>query len=195
MIKDVAILTAVLAALTSLAVAFVNYFGSRRTQKEVESLRAELAERKSEKDARRDYEYEARKRLYQECEPLLFQLCELSENALNRIYGLARSARTGNLDPPDNWLDGPGYYMASTIYNLLAPVAVFKLMQRRLTFVDLTVEPRIKAQYNLAKHIAVSFTDDFDIAALHPPIEYDPTTPASRELREKNPAQFWRQGL
>jgi hypothetical protein len=199
MIKDVPIyvpiFVAVLAALASLAVALINYFGSRRTQREVESLRAELAERKSERDARRDYEYEARKRLYHECEPLLFQLYEASENALYRIHSLARTARKGNLDPADSWLGGPDYYMTSTIYNLLAPVAVFKLIHRRLTFVDLTLEPHIKAEYILAKSIYVSFTDDFGFAAQDPPITYDPNNPAGHELRENDPVRYSRQGL
>jgi hypothetical protein len=165
------------------------------TQKDLEQLKAGLEEKKSEKDARRDYEYEARKRLYQECEPLLFELYELSENALHRIYSLARSARKGNLGLTGSWLDSPGYYMASTIYNLLAPIAVYKLIQRRLTFVDLTVEPHIRSQYILAKLIAVSFTDDFDFARCTPQRPYSPNDHAWQALRKTDPAQYWKQGI
>lgn len=192
---DVKFYAALIGAGASLVVAIITYIGSRKTQKEVEVLKAELAERKSENDARRDYEYEARKRLYQECEPLLFQLSEVSENALYRIHSLARTARRGNLRSSDSWLDGPGYYMMLTIYNLLAPVAVFKLIQRRITFVDLSVEPQIKAQYNLAKVIYVSFTDDFDFARLEPAIIYDPNNPDWRELRNVDSIMHWRQGI
>ena len=163
--------------------------------KDVERIRVQLAEGKAERDARRDYEYEARKRLYQECEPLLFQIYELGENALHRVYSLARTARNGNLAPEETWLDRPGYYMASTIYNLLAPAAVFKLIQRRLTFIDLTVEPHIKAQYYLAKAIYLSFTDSFDLAEAHPTIPYNPDAPAWKELRKREPSQYWRQHL
>lgn len=192
---DPKILIALIAAFASLAVAIFNYFGSRKAQREIEILKAENAERKSETDARRDYEYEARKRLYEECEPLLFQLYEVSENALHRVYSLARTARQGNLDPGSSWLDGPGYYMTSTIYNLLAPVAVFKLIHRRLTFVDLAVEPHIKAQYNLAKAVYVSFTDAFDFARMKPEIPYDPNNARWKQMRAQRPTQYWQQGL
>lgn len=203
---DATILAAAVTAVGALIVAIVNYRTTRRTQKQVETLKAglakevevlkgEIAEQQSEKDARRDYEYEARKRLYQECEPLLFQLYELSDNALHRVYSLARTARKGNLDAPGSWLDSFDYYMASTIYNLLAPVAVYKLIQRRLTFVDLTVEPHIKAQYSLVKLIARSFTDDFDFAVCQPQRPYNPNVSAWHELRNDDSAQYWRQGI
>ena len=52
-----------------------------------------LNKRKSEQDARRDYEYEARKRLYQECEPLFFKLVETSETALTHIKNMAKRAK------------------------------------------------------------------------------------------------------
>ena len=161
---EVKLYAALIGAAASLIVALMTYYGSRKTQEDIEKLKSALAERKSENDARRDYQYEARKRLYQECEPLLFQLSEVSEYAIFRVQSLARTARKGNLSSSDHWLDGPGYYMASTIYNLLAPVAVFKLLQRRITFVDLTVEPQIRGQYQLAMAIYVSFTDDFVFA-------------------------------
>jgi hypothetical protein len=195
MADDPKILIALIAAVASLVVAIFNYFGSRQAQREIEILKAENAERKAETDARRDYEYEARKRLYQECEPLLFQLYEVSENALHRVYSLARTARQGNLDAGNSWLDGPGYYMTSTIYNLLAPVGVFKLIHRRLTFVDLAVEPHIKAQYNLAKAIYVSFTDAFDFARMRPEILYDPHNSKWKQVRAQKPEQYWQQGL
>jgi len=154
----------------------------------------------SEKNARRDYVYEARKRLYQQYEPLLFQLVELSESAFRRISGLARSARqghlrsahTGWLAPNDYYYD---YYMASTIYRLLAPFAIIKLIQRLLTLVDLTVDRHINHQYALAKWLYLSFTEDFALAMVVPRLEYDPNHEQWREKREKYPETYWRQGI
>jgi hypothetical protein len=85
--------------------------------------------------------------------------------------------------------------MASTIYTLLAPAAVYKLIQRRLTFVDLSVEPRVRSQYNLAKLISWSFTDDFEFARYEPDLPYNPNVPNWNQLRVKNPEQYWRQGI
>jgi len=203
---DIKILVAVLGAFISLIIAVINYLATQKTQaeveaqkagfaKELETMKGEIAQKKSEGDARRDYEYEARKRLYQECEPLLFQLYELSENALHRIYGLARTARIGKLESKSSWLAGQGYYMASTIYNLLAPAAVYKLIQRRLTFVDLTVEPRVRSHYILAKLISWSFTDAFEFARCEPKQDYDPDVSGWIKLRKNNPEQYWRQGV
>lgn len=201
------VLVAALSTFISVIVTLINYLGSRKAQlenerfklgaaTEIEKIKEDIAERKSEKDARRDYEYEARKRLYQECEPLLFQLYEASENALHRIFSLARTAKKGDLDEPQNsWLGGPGYYLRSTVYNLLAPVALFKLIQRRLTLVDMAVEQSIRHQYSLAKAVYISFTDHFDLAEISPEIPYEGNHPQQYELRQSNPARYWRQGI
>lgn len=161
-------------------------------------LEAQLTDVHSERDARRDYEYEARKRLYAEVEPVLFQLVELSEAALHRIYSLARMARLGNLDAnPSSWLsDGSHYYYRSTLYHLMAPLAAVKLLQQRITFVDLTVEKSIVAQYALAKRLYFSFTDDFEFARCEPAISYDPNSnELTPEIRRAEPWKFWRQGV
>jgi hypothetical protein len=141
-----------------------------------------------------DYEYEARKRLYHECEPLVFELLEFAENAGDRIRGLARTARQGDL--PD-WLSSNDYYIASTMYYLLAPVAVCKLMRRRLTVVNMTLDQNIATQYQLAKQIAWSFADDFNFAwgLKVCELEYTPNDPAWETLRSKHEEQYWRQGL
>src|SRR5215218_7940770 len=109
-------------ALISIVVAFYTQWSAKKTQRELKQLElgnneelaklnATLGKRKSEDDARRDYDYEARKRLYKECEPLLFRLAEASENGLHRIFSLARTARMGDLGPQrPNWLQSPGYY-------------------------------------------------------------------------------------
>jgi hypothetical protein len=196
----------VITALLSLIIAYFNNRASRRNQRELQQLKqnsdeelarlnAAIRTEQAEQDARRDYLYEARKRLYKECEPLFFRFAEASENALHRVYSLARTARDGDLDMPGSWLSGSGYYLTSTLYNLLAPCAVFRLLQEQLTLVDLEVDTRIKDQYLLAKWIYVSFTDDFSLAHTEPALPYSPFVPNWQMQRNLDPAQYWRQGV
>ena len=167
---------------------------TKATQDELQRAQAVLTEQHAVNQSRLDYEYEARKRLYHECEPLIFELLEFAENAADRIRGLARTARQHDLP---RWLDGDSYYMDSTLYYLLAPVAVYKLMRRRLTAVDMTLDQNIARHYRLAKHLAGSFVDDFAFAwGLHVcDRDYDPNHSDWSNLRRDNEAKFWRQGL
>lgn len=191
-----AIIVALVGAVVSIVTAVWTYYTNRKSQIELEHIKAELAEQQSVRDARRDYEYEARKRLYEQYEPLLFQLVELSEDALHRIYSLARTARKGQITAKEaGWLKAPNYYMISTIYKLLAPIAIFKLMRGHLTLVDLRVDPRIGAQYSLAKILYFTFTCDYELAEIDPKIEYHPNIDNWHKLRENNPQKYWRQGL
>jgi hypothetical protein len=164
------------------------------TQGELQKSQAALSEEQSKKQSRLDYEYEARKRLYHECEPLIFELLEFAENARDRIQGLATTARHGDL--PD-WLATDSYYMASTMYYLLAPVAVYKLMRRRLTVVDMRLDQNIGRHYTLCKQIAWSFVDDFNFAwgLKVCPIAYKPNDADWKNLRAINESVYWRQGL
>jgi hypothetical protein len=165
---------------------------SAKNQEEIELLRARLGEQEKERNARRDYEYDARKRLYAECEPLLFQLAELAEHAYYRIYSLARTARLGDLP---RWLNGDGYYLRSTMHKLISPLVVFRLIQQRLTFVDLTLDLHIASQYRLLKLLYLTFTDAFDLANIAPRIEYRPDVDDWQAKRQQNEAKYWRQGL
>ncbi|HKG87869.1 MAG TPA: hypothetical protein VKA95_06045 [Nitrososphaeraceae archaeon] len=73
----------------------------------------------------------------------------------------------------EGWLSGPGYYMISTIYNLLAPLAAFKLLQNsqnRLTRVDLSVDPSIETIYLLANRLYRTFSADVALADSDPKI-------------------------
>lgn len=192
---------AIIAGIVSLVVAIFGYFTGRN----LEWLRDKIQERQAERAVRRDYEYEARKRLYQEFQPLVFQLVELSENALYRIFSLARSAREGDIkEDGTGWLSTDSYYISSTLYYLLAPVVILKLMQRRLTLVDISVEPTIKAYYLLVKGLYLAHTDDFDLANLKRKddedskdynLEYDPFVRDWETKRKTNPAKYWRQAL
>jgi hypothetical protein len=71
------------------------------------------------------------------------------------------------------------------------------LIQRRLTIVDLALDRNIDRHYQLAKHLAWSFTADFEFAwgleVLRLP--YDPNHKDWEVLRKKEEATYWRQGL
>lgn len=188
------ILTAMVTGGVSLIAALWNFFSGREAQIEIEKLKNELAQKKSENDARQSYEFEARKRLYQEYEPLLFQLMEASDNALHRIQSLARTARNGNLND-DGWLSQFNYYTKSTLYHLLVPVAIYQIMQRKLTLVDITVDKSIGIRYKIIKQIYISYTDDFEFAGLVENIYYRPNDIDWKVKRNENPKSFWRQGL
>jgi hypothetical protein len=161
--------------------------------------------KKADKDARRDYEYEAKKRLYQECEPILFEFSELSESALKRIYALAKNAKEGNLGPNRYWLSTDHYFIRSTIYRLIAPLAAFKLLQHKLTNIDLKMDYSINIQYILAKILYYTFSSSPDLAKSNPAIFYDPdqigtdyqslTESDKTQMREKYPERFYIQGL
>jgi hypothetical protein len=182
----ITIIVAIISLLSSITVAIVSYILNKKKDKELKDidlrysenlkrLEKQLASEKSEEDALRDYKYEAKKRLYEEYEPLLFQLIELAQDAYGRIIGLARSNREGNLEPPNSWLGSPtGYYPINTIYRLIAPLSLFRLMQRRITLFDLALEPLFNIQYVLVKALYNSFSEDFTLAKEDPSIDYDP---------------------
>lgn len=192
-----AVTAAALSFLVSILTAILSYAFTRKNQHDLERLRADLEEKRRERDALRDYEYEARKRLYHECGPLLLQLMELSENGLRRVAGLARTASQGNLGPDKpTWLAEPtSYYHLSTAYWLVAPLAVVKLLQRRLTLIDFSLDRRIFTQYTLAKELYDSFSADFRLARLAPELVYDPEVPGAKDCRDAQPQTFWKQGV
>ena len=146
-----------LIALISLAgVVFVALYNARATRqlskqqtdnaKALEEVRGKLTEEHAEASALREYKFEARKRLYSELYPLLFQLGEQSEAALFRIFGIARSARTGKLPPESagnsksRLRKGSTSYLPSTLYRFMAPLTTYRLCERRLTSVDLSLD-------------------------------------------------------
>jgi hypothetical protein len=187
---DATVLVALITAAVSLALAIFSSWASLRSQRSLETLKSDLAKKQAEQDARRDYEYEARKRLYHECEPLLFQLIESSEAALNHIRGIA--ARVKSADEP---LYSESYYLKTTMYRLLLPCAIFKLITTRLTMVDLQIDRVIYTQYVLAKAIYLSYTDDFRLARLVKRLKYDPYVDDWQEKRKQNPQKYRRQGF
>jgi hypothetical protein len=196
-----AIVVAVIAALGSLIVTLVSQELSRRANRDLAERTRRLEDEGKARDAWLDYEYEAKKRLYEECEPLLFQTIELAENARARVVSLARSAKAGDIRPDGaGWLSHPGYYYTSTAFQLLAPMTSFKILQHRLTSIDLSLEPRIRRQYELIKLLFLSFVRDFELAAREPALAYepdraDPGRPERDRLLADDPAVYGRQGL
>jgi hypothetical protein len=180
-------------SLISAVVAIGVAFSNQKAQLRLTRLQNDLGQQSKERDARRDYEYEARKRLYEQFEPLLFKLVEVSDEAWHRILSLARSARRGDIKPSGGWLSSEGYYLISTLYKLMAPMAVIRLLSEKLTLVDLTLEETIRDQYYLAKALDRSFTDDFSLAARKPALKYDPEVSAA--VRASDPVVHARQGV
>lgn len=161
----------------------------------LERIKAELGTASAEKNARRDYEYEAKKKLYEQYEPLLFQLVEQCEDAYYRVASLARSVRSGTLTPDGGWLDHNGYYMWSTIYKLLAPIAIFKIIQRKLTFVDFSVDEGVATTYTLAKILSQTLSSDFELAGREPKIPYEPLLKSGHPKIEGDLGFVRRQGI
>jgi hypothetical protein len=170
-----AMIPATITAGASLVVALISLRKTRQASHELAALTHTLEEQRAESQARRDYVYEARKRVYAECEPLLFQGLELADNARRRVRSLARSCRTGDLLPDGSgWLAREDYYLHSTIYTLLAPLTTYKILQRKLTRVDLGLEPNLRWQYELVRAAFDTFTDDHKLASIEPRLDYDP---------------------
>jgi hypothetical protein len=193
------VLTSVIAAGASLAGALITaILGQRikrRNDERLEQLKAELGESQAERNAQRDYRYEAIKRLYTDLQPLLFQLSELCDSAYLHTRGLARTARNGNLGAgPESWLRDE-YFLVSTVYRLLVPVAVLRLMQRRLTFVDLSVDEELGQQYRFARALAGTWNSGFDLAGKAPRLEYRPHDGDAAARAAEQPAVYALQHL
>lgn len=194
---------AFLTALVSLLVSLITRKTSLQNQTKAGEQTKELAElqdilegRRALLAARNEYRYKASIRLYEEYEPLLFQLVEASEDALFRIVSLARAARIGQIrHDGSGWLGGEGYYLTSTVYRILCPVAVFSIVRRKLTLVDLTVDSHIASEYDYAKRLYVSLSDDFEFARVEPSLEYDPFSGCSDDVLRSDPARYRRQGV
>ena len=151
--------------------------------------------------ARRDYEYKAKMRLYERCEPAVFQGLEAAELARRRVVSIARSCREGDVrEDGSGWLRHPGYYFQSSAFLLLAPGVTFKLLQRQLTVVDLSLDQRIHELYELFRLVFASFTDDHDLSKVEPSLPYrpddaDPGKSDRERLLRERPPMYQRQGL
>src|ERR1700722_3885497 len=163
-------------------------------QKDLEIFKAGICGQPPPQDARREYEYDARKRLYQQVEPLLFQLLEATENAFHAVSSLVRTQRMGDL--PD-WLSATAhkYYIRSIMHRLFCPLAIFRLIQRSTTLVDLNLDPSIRLRYAILKEAYLTWTDHFGLAKLAPELPYKPHEDDWATRRTTDPATYWLQGI
>jgi hypothetical protein len=194
-----ALVTSVIAASASLCGALITAVLAqrirRRNDEQLERLKAELGEAKAERDATRDYRYDAIKRLYTDLQPLLFQLSALCESTYLHTRGLARTARDGRLGAgPESWLRDD-YFLLSTVYRLLVPAAVVQLIQRRLTFVDLSVDQTLRERYRFARLLVATWNSGFDIAAGEPAVQYQPHDHNAEARADAEPAVYRLQHL
>ena len=147
----VEILIAVIGGICGIAGAIVSAVYSRR----LAAIQSELDEQRDVRKARRDYEYEARKRLYATYEPIKFQLVDLIGQALRRISALSLVApETGSRE------------QTATVYELLAPAALVRMLDRNLTLADMHLEPQVSVEYGLMKAAYRVLTDTSSLASL-----------------------------
>ena len=200
-------------SLVSLGTAVWSARRSERTERaqdvatrELEQLKSRLSDENAAASAKRDYEYEARKRLYAELYPLAFQLHEAAHSAHNRILNLALATRGGWLAAgTDNWLTGRDpYYFTSVIYGLIAPLAIYELMTRKLTLLDLTLDADLHRQHFIARAAYEALRSDFNlIDPRYPALQFGAgneiyAPPEDRPAALPPPAEqrwLWRQGL
>ena len=135
------------------------------TARQLEALKSRLSDENDEAKAKRDYEYEARKRLYAELYPLAYQLQQAALHAQHRIMNLALAARDGYLAAgADNWLTGRDpYYFTSVVHNLIAPLAIYELMTRKLTLLDLTLDQDLHRLHFIAGKAYEAMRSDFNL--------------------------------
>jgi hypothetical protein len=137
----------------------------------------------AEDKARRDYEYEARRRLYSEFEPLQFRMVELCEIAYERSLSPVGGMRSGRIDNQyaTTWPSDP-YAMLATVYELMAPLALFKIARAKLTLSDLNLDATIKRQYLLSRELYLLWQSGTELAAASPSIEYDDSDYDGRQV-------------
>jgi hypothetical protein len=133
------------------------------------------AHEKTELDARTRYEFDARQRLYQQVEPALFLLGEVAEQGLHRIRNLALAARRSHLGSgPDSWtaIHADNYYLHSTSFRLIRPLACHRLLMERVTQVDFSLDDGIRAAMVLLKAYRDVLSSPFELAARPPARPY-----------------------
>jgi hypothetical protein len=188
------VVVASIAAVASVSAAVVTAVLGGRLRGSIDAKlkekQAELDEAQKERDAQRDYRYEAMKRLYADLQPVFFQLADVCETGYRHTRRLAERARAGSLGAGEqSWMRDP-YFLLATIYQLLVPIGVVGVLQRRLTTVDLTVDPSVAAQYRFARGAIDAWISGFDLAAVEPPLEYRPHDPEAPARKDNAPAVF-----
>jgi hypothetical protein len=172
---EAAVVAAIVTSSLSAVVAIGSAVYGKHTARSMKLLEGSLQSQRDVDTARRDYEYEAKKRLYERCEPVLFPGVEAVELARRRVVSIARSCRQGDVrEDGSGWLGHPGYYFQSSVFLLFAPGVAFKLLQRQLTAVDLSLDQRARRLYELFRLVVASFTNDHDLSKEEPALRYRP---------------------
>jgi hypothetical protein len=145
-----AVVVALVGALASILAAVISVIA----QRSVARLKASLDEEHSEGDARRAYEYEALRRLYSVYEPLRIRMLDCTDNAIRQITDMAGRPGSGQTTE-----SSPEYRLKATVYYLLAPLVVARMIERRLTLVDFSLSERIHTEFVLAQAICRSLAE------------------------------------
>jgi len=180
----IALITAAASLIVSVAAAAVTYVLKRRSDIDLATLQDKLIEERSERTARRDYVYEAQKHLYVEFQPVLFQMVERCNSSVDRIKGMAESSRNGRISRSSRlgagW-ENDAYHMISTTWDLLAPLALFRLGQLKLTGLDMSVDAPTGWQYLLARELYLSWNMGYELAAEEPALPFDDQERTTRQ--------------
>jgi hypothetical protein len=183
---SVAVVVALIGAVASVLAAVI----SVRAQQRVLRLKASLDQQGAELGARRAYEYEALKRLYNVYEPLRMRMLDCTDNAVRQVMDMV--GRPGRGQTTDS---SPGYRIKTSVYYLLAPLVVARMIERQLTLVDLGLNERIHTEFVLAQAVCRSLADEARAAQLDPELPYSPYVDGWQEKRLACPQRFRRQGL
>jgi hypothetical protein len=169
-----------------------------------ERLKSDLQDQLSEKNARREYVYEARQRLYRAVAPSMFQLTELADGGLAGVRCLCDPDQRASFRIADGrreslqtkgFIGTTSYEVVQATYAMLAPLAIFRMLQRRITTFDLSLDRQIYAQWCLVRASYQTAQRDKEIARLTPALEYDPDVPDWRLRRIERPRVHWLQGI
>ncbi len=163
----------------------------------IERIKANLSVENKSKEARIDYEYEARKRLYKEVEPLLFSAHIAVTSILGRLKALAARTREGHIsrDLKKTWM-ADQYFQRSTVHRLFLPMTYHRLLSRRVSQLDLTLEPLIGRKFMALGIFEDIFVDHFNLAQMETSaIPYDPYAEITDKERKSHPEKYGFQGL
>src|ERR1700756_3161083 len=111
-------------------------------------------------------------------------MMERCVGAMVRIKGIAESARTGLISESgrlgDDW-EGDANYMKATSWDLLVPVALFRIGQQKLTGVDMSVDKATAWQYLLARELYSSWGIGPELAAENPALRHNDKDSETRQ--------------
>jgi hypothetical protein len=179
---------------------YITYRVSRR-QAVLERLKGAIQEDLSERNALIAYQFGARKRLYEECGPAFFQLREAADEALRAIVNLCDPEFREKLRPDDEngarndlFILSKASAVIATLYGILRPIAIYATIREKITDVDVSLDPSLAFRYQVARQLMKIYSEDAQLAALHPTIAYTPLLGHWRDERKDNPARWWWQG-